>query len=401
MRDRRQGERVLAPEELGETRLDLLVQRRAPEEPRPARMRTPRAQRRRDRVDDLWLEVEAEVVARCEVGEPAVADPDHAPVDLVDDGVHHRIRRAQIGEIGARRKPALHPTAGRGGARADDRHARRIALDPFWTPRGERRPSAAAQERPHARKPSLHRTPRPARPGPVRAAHLTPRVCTRAAVKNRWLAGTAVDEYCDMNVLVSNPGARRSARSRSLRAGGSVGGALFVRQALRELPEPERIRSTALCGWRLSSRRSNTLRQSLMPWRLCSFARSDRGTRRSRHCMTGGALKSWPSMPQCPMVERRAPSPTSWVTGPSPVSLIPEAHGRTVCWSSLVLRRAVASLDSFRRLERPLMPAVNWDEMPYEPVWTGVRRRAAGTTDVFLGRDDHEPDLALRLQTHA
>ena len=91
-RDRRQHERVLGAEQLGEPLLDLLVEHRAAEEARPARVRPPALEVLGNRVDDLALQVEAEVVARGEVREPGVADANHAPVDLVDDGVGHRVR---------------------------------------------------------------------------------------------------------------------------------------------------------------------------------------------------------------------------------------------------------------------------------------------------------------------
>ena len=37
------------------------------------------------------LQIEAEVVARSEIREPAIANPDHPPVDLVDNCVSHRV----------------------------------------------------------------------------------------------------------------------------------------------------------------------------------------------------------------------------------------------------------------------------------------------------------------------
>ena len=111
VRDGRQDERVLAAEQLGEARLDLLVDDRAAEQPRPARVGPPRVEVRGDRLDDLAIEVEAEVVARREVGEPVVADPDHATVDLVDDRVHHRVRRLERLEVAARVQPVLDPRA--------------------------------------------------------------------------------------------------------------------------------------------------------------------------------------------------------------------------------------------------------------------------------------------------
>ena len=108
--DRRQDERVLAAQELREARLDLLVEDRAPEQPRPAGVRAPAAQVLRHGVDDLGVEIEAEVVARGEVGEPLVADPDHAAVDLVDDSVGHRIRPFQLSQICAGEKPTIDPS---------------------------------------------------------------------------------------------------------------------------------------------------------------------------------------------------------------------------------------------------------------------------------------------------
>ena len=133
VRDRRQDERVLAAEQLGEARLDLLVQHRAAEQPRPARVGAPRVQVRGNRVDDLAIEVEAEVVAGREVGQPLVADPDHAAVDLVDHRVHHRVRRLQRLELAAGVEPVLHPRpagppqrrgSGRGRAGTGDRRAK-------------------------------------------------------------------------------------------------------------------------------------------------------------------------------------------------------------------------------------------------------------------------------------
>ena len=109
VRDGRQHERVLASEELREPALDLLVQHRASQEPRPAGVGAPAAQVLRHGVDDLLVEVEPEVVARREVGEPLVADSDHAAVDLVDDGVGHRIRALQLGQIRTGGQPTIDP----------------------------------------------------------------------------------------------------------------------------------------------------------------------------------------------------------------------------------------------------------------------------------------------------
>ena len=109
VRDRRQHERVLAAEQLGQARLDLLVDDRAAEQARPARVGAPRVEVGGDRLDDLAVEVEAEVVAGREVGEPVVADADHAAVDLVDDRVHHRMRGLERLEVAAGVEPVLDP----------------------------------------------------------------------------------------------------------------------------------------------------------------------------------------------------------------------------------------------------------------------------------------------------
>ena len=116
--DRRQHERVLGAEQRGQALLDLLVEDRAAEQARPARVRAPRVEVGRDRVDDLAVEVEAQVVAGGEVGQPVVADADHAPVDLVDDRVHHRMGGLELGEVAAGLEPVLDP-----GPRGDARGA--------------------------------------------------------------------------------------------------------------------------------------------------------------------------------------------------------------------------------------------------------------------------------------
>ena len=109
--DRRQYERVLGAEQRRQPLLDLLVQHRAAKQTRPARVRAPAVEECRDPVDDLAVEVEPEVVARREVGEPPVAHTDHPPVDLVDNGIHHRMRRLQRRQVTDRRKPMLEPRA--------------------------------------------------------------------------------------------------------------------------------------------------------------------------------------------------------------------------------------------------------------------------------------------------
>jgi hypothetical protein len=53
-------------------------------------MGSPLADRGSDRVHDLGFEIEAEVVARGEVGEPVIADPDAPAFHLVDHSVVER-----------------------------------------------------------------------------------------------------------------------------------------------------------------------------------------------------------------------------------------------------------------------------------------------------------------------
>jgi hypothetical protein len=65
-----------------------------------------------NRVDDLAIEIKAQVVARREVGEPAVPDADHPPVDLLDHGVGHGMGHLQRAQIAARLHPAVHPAMG-------------------------------------------------------------------------------------------------------------------------------------------------------------------------------------------------------------------------------------------------------------------------------------------------
>ena len=89
--DRGQYERVLGAQQRRQPLFDLLIQHRATEQARPAGVRSPLVEERGDPLDDLAIQVETEVVARGEIREPAVADADHAAVDLVDDRIHHRM----------------------------------------------------------------------------------------------------------------------------------------------------------------------------------------------------------------------------------------------------------------------------------------------------------------------
>ena len=130
-RDRRQCERVLCTDELGQLRLELFVEHRASQQTRPARMRPPMVQVRGDRIDDAPVQIQPEVIAGREVRQPMLADPDHAPVDLVDHGVRHWIRARQLGQIPTGVKPAVDPARGRkcGPVRAATVHRPRIGSE--------------------------------------------------------------------------------------------------------------------------------------------------------------------------------------------------------------------------------------------------------------------------------
>ena len=96
-----QQQGVLNAEQLPQLGLDLLVQHRAAEHPRPAGMGAPAVQVGRDALDDLAVEVEPQVVAGGEVVQPAVSDADAASVDLVDHGIKQGVPGLQTVELGA------------------------------------------------------------------------------------------------------------------------------------------------------------------------------------------------------------------------------------------------------------------------------------------------------------
>jgi hypothetical protein len=60
------------------------------------------------RLDDLRMQVEAQIVAGREVTQPVVSYPDPTTPDLVDDGIHHRMGGSQPLEIA----PSLVAAAG-------------------------------------------------------------------------------------------------------------------------------------------------------------------------------------------------------------------------------------------------------------------------------------------------
>ena len=99
MGDRRQHKGVRGTEQLCQPVLDIDVDAWVAQQPRPARVGAPTRHLGRDRVHDLWLEVEAEVVAGGEVRQPRIADADSAAVDLLDDGVVEAALRPQPFQI--------------------------------------------------------------------------------------------------------------------------------------------------------------------------------------------------------------------------------------------------------------------------------------------------------------
>jgi hypothetical protein len=107
-----EGKHVLGPEQLADLGLELLVERRAGDPARPARMGAPAGQVAGDAGQDLRVEVEAEVVAGGEVVEPVVPDPDPASVDLVDHRVDHGMLRDQPGHLGGELGDGVAPTVG-------------------------------------------------------------------------------------------------------------------------------------------------------------------------------------------------------------------------------------------------------------------------------------------------
>jgi hypothetical protein len=109
----RQQQRVGPAEQLGEPGLDLAVQGRAAQHPRPARVGPPPVQVGRDGLDHLAVQVEAEVVAGGEVDQPALADPDPAAVDVLDDRVQQVVVGEQVLQVGERRQPTREPAPGR------------------------------------------------------------------------------------------------------------------------------------------------------------------------------------------------------------------------------------------------------------------------------------------------
>ncbi len=111
VRDRGEHKRVLAAQQLAESSLDLLIQRRAAEQARPAGVRPPGLQVGGHRVDDLAIQIEAEVVAGGEVRKPVLSYADHAPIDLVDHGIHHRMARAQVLQIADAIEPVIDPAS--------------------------------------------------------------------------------------------------------------------------------------------------------------------------------------------------------------------------------------------------------------------------------------------------
>ena len=113
VRDRREQQHVLGAEELGHLLFDLDVGLRAPEQPRPRGVRSPARDVLGHRVDHLGVEVQPEVIARREVRQPVIADPDAAADLFVDHRVHHRMGVLQPGQVRCGRHPTVQPSIAR------------------------------------------------------------------------------------------------------------------------------------------------------------------------------------------------------------------------------------------------------------------------------------------------
>jgi hypothetical protein len=85
----------------------------------PAGMAAPAGQVLGDAGQDLGVEVEAEVVAGGEVGQPLAADPDHAPVDLVQHRVGHGVLGDEPGHLGGLPRHGVTGVRGPGTSRLD------------------------------------------------------------------------------------------------------------------------------------------------------------------------------------------------------------------------------------------------------------------------------------------
>ena len=95
-----EGEDVLDPEQLADRRLDPPVGHRAGDRPGPAGMGPPAGQVGRHLGDHLEVEVKPEVVAGGEVDQPVAVDLDPPAVDLLDNGVAHRVLDHEPGHLG-------------------------------------------------------------------------------------------------------------------------------------------------------------------------------------------------------------------------------------------------------------------------------------------------------------
>jgi hypothetical protein len=82
-------------------------------------MAAPAGQVLGDAGQDLGVEVEAEVVAGGEVGQPLAADPDHAPVDLVQHRVGHGVLGDEPGHLGGLPRHGVTGVRGPGTSRLD------------------------------------------------------------------------------------------------------------------------------------------------------------------------------------------------------------------------------------------------------------------------------------------
>src|SRR4051794_17973526 len=89
-------ERVGSAQQFCQLLLNVRIQSRVPQQARPTRVRAPATHFFSNRVSDLRVEVETQVIAGCEVGQPVLPNPDASPTHLVDHGVEHRIGALQL-----------------------------------------------------------------------------------------------------------------------------------------------------------------------------------------------------------------------------------------------------------------------------------------------------------------
>jgi hypothetical protein len=135
----RQQQRVGRPQQLGQAGLDLGIQGRVAQHPRPAGMGPPAVQVGGDGLDHLAVQVEAEVVTGGEVDQPALADPDAAPVDLLDGGV----QQADGGRTGPRDR-RMPPTSAPANSRAQHQTRQNEPIQSYATSQAKDCPTSGS-----------------------------------------------------------------------------------------------------------------------------------------------------------------------------------------------------------------------------------------------------------------